>query len=60
MKLLYTPEAISDLTRLREFIELKNPETAERIGQDLVQGISRLLIPKWFEIFLLICVSLDI
>ena len=42
MKLLYTPEAIDDLQRLREFIEVKNPEAVARIGQNLIQGISKL------------------
>lgn len=42
MKLLYTPEAIDDLRRLREFIAINNPEAAERIGADLVQGITKL------------------
>ena len=42
MKLLYTPEAISDLQRLREFIAEKNPEAAERVGFQLVTDISKL------------------
>ncbi len=32
MKLLYSPESINDLIRLREFIEIKNPQTAKRIA----------------------------
>lgn len=42
MKLLYTPEAITDLRRLREFIAEKNPEAAEKVGPQLVADISRL------------------
>ena len=42
MKLLYTPEAIMDLRRLREFIAQKNPEAAEKVGPQLVADISRL------------------
>ncbi len=42
MKLLYTPEAIDDLQRLRAFIETKNPEAAARIGRNLIQEISKL------------------
>lgn len=42
MKLLYTPEAINDLRRLREFIAEKNPEAAEKIGPQLMADISRL------------------
>ena len=42
MKLLYTPEAISDLQRLREFIAEKNPDAAERVGSQLMIDISKL------------------
>ena len=42
MKLLYTPEAITDLRRLREFIAEKSPEAAEKIGPQLMADISRL------------------
>jgi len=42
MRLLYTPEAITDLRRLREFIAEKNPEAAEKVGPQLVADISRL------------------
>lgn len=44
MKLLYTPEAITDLRRLREFIAEKNPEAAQKIGAQLVSDISRLVV----------------
>ncbi|MCH4811864.1 type II toxin-antitoxin system RelE/ParE family toxin [Vreelandella neptunia] len=39
MKLVYTDEAIEDLTRLREFISVHNPSTAARIAADLVGRI---------------------
>jgi len=42
MKITYTPEAVSDLTRLREFIEQKNPKAAQRIAAELIQGITQL------------------
>lgn len=42
MKLVYAPEAIHDLERLRDFIAEKNPAAAERIAQDLFQGIQNL------------------
>ncbi|MCF6254118.1 MAG: type II toxin-antitoxin system RelE/ParE family toxin [Thiomicrorhabdus sp.] len=44
MKITYTPEAIADLVRLREFIENKNPQAARRIAKELVAGISQLKI----------------
>ncbi len=42
MKITYTPEAIGDLIRLREFIESKNPQAAQRIANDLIKGIKQL------------------
>ncbi len=42
MKLLYTPEAFHDLKRVRKFIADNNPEAAQRIGSELVEGISKL------------------
>ena len=42
MKILYTPESIDDLTRLREFIQVKNPEAASRIAKSIIKGISQL------------------
>ncbi len=42
MKITYTPEAIGDLIRLREFIESKNPQAAQRIAKDLIKGIKQL------------------
>lgn len=47
MKISYTPEAITDLSRLREFIEIKNPVAAQRIGNELLIGIDKLKVfPK--------------
>lgn len=47
MKISYTPEAIADLARLREFIEIKNPVAAQRIASELLIGIDKLKIfPK--------------
>jgi len=42
MKIVFTPESIEDLTRLREFIEIKNPDAAKRIANSIVDGISKL------------------
>jgi len=42
MKITYTPEAINDLIRLREFIEDKNPQAAQRIAKALIKGIKQL------------------
>lgn len=47
MRIEYSPESIHDLTRLREFIESKNPIAARRIANELLDGISKLrLFPK--------------
>jgi len=43
MKLLYTPEAISDLGRLKEFIEAKNPLAAKNISINIREGIDKLM-----------------
>ena len=42
MRVLYTPESIGDLQRLREFIEIKNPQAAQRIAKSIIKGISQL------------------
>ncbi len=42
MKIVYTPEAIEDLARLREFIESNNPEAAGRIANSLLDGVKKL------------------
>ncbi len=47
MKIRYTPEAIDDLNRLREFIEVKNPVAAQRVSRELLLGIDKLKVfPK--------------
>jgi len=42
MKISYTPEAIGDLIRLRQFIEQKNPQAAKRIASAIQKGIKQL------------------
>ncbi len=42
MKISYTPEAIRDLIRLRQFIEQKNPQAAKRIADAIRKGIKQL------------------
>ena len=42
MNILYSPEAIDDLVRLREFIAAKNPYAAKHIAQKLLSGIEKL------------------
>ena len=42
MKIIYTPEAISDLEQLREFITEENPKAAKRIANALQYGIKKL------------------
>lgn len=42
MKISYTKEAVADLQRLREFIEIKNPTAAKRIASELLQAINKL------------------
>jgi len=44
MRVSYTPEAISDLARLREFISVKNPDAAQKIAKSIKEGISQLKI----------------
>lgn len=47
MNIQYTPEAVDDLNRLREFISEKNPYTAQRVAGELLEGINKLLtFPK--------------
>ena len=45
MKLVYTDEAIEDLKRLREFIEVHNPSVAAKIAAELVGKIG--LLPEF-------------
>ena len=42
MTISYTPEAVGDLSRLREFIAEKNPNAAQRIAGELLEGTSKL------------------
>ncbi len=42
MRVSYSKEAIKDLIRLREFIEIKNPLAAQRASTLLQKGISQL------------------
>ncbi len=44
MKISFTPEAVVDLSRLRAFIESKNPIAAQRIANELLKGIEKLKI----------------
>lgn len=47
MNVRYTPEAVNDLHKLREYIEEKNPAAARRISLELVAGIGKLKVfPK--------------
>ena len=47
MNLFYTPEAIDDLQRLKEFIETKNPLAAKKVSIELREGIMKLIsFPK--------------
>jgi toxin ParE1/3/4 len=42
MKVRYSPESINDLIRLRNFIKDKNPVAAQRIANELLDGINKL------------------
>jgi len=44
MKINYSSESVRDLIRLREFIEVKNPDAAERIASELLAGIDNLKV----------------
>jgi len=44
MKIRYTTEAISDLEKLRAFVEPKNPHAARRIAAELLDGIENLAV----------------
>lgn len=47
MRVSYSPESIDDLIRLRDFIKDKNPVAAQRIANELLDGINKLkLFPK--------------
>ncbi len=42
MRITYTLEAIHDLKKLREFIEVKNPSATQRIATAILKGIDQL------------------
>ena len=42
MKVKYSPEAVTGLQRVVEFVESKNPFSARRIGIDLQEGVHKL------------------
>jgi plasmid stabilization system protein ParE len=42
MNFKFTPEAVDDLVRLREFIEEKNPIAAQRVAKEILNGIEKL------------------
>jgi len=42
MKVKYSPEAVDDLQRVVEFVEIKNPFAARRIAIDLQEGAEKL------------------
>ena len=44
MNLRFSPEAVEDLIRLRNFIEEKNPTAAQRIANDLLLGLEKLKV----------------
>lgn len=44
MRVTYTEESINDLTRLRKFIEEKNPIAAQRAAFSILKGIDQLTI----------------
>ena len=42
MRLVYSEEAVADLTRLREFVAEHNPTAAARIARELIDRIDHL------------------
>ena len=42
MKVRYSPEAVGDLRRLREFIEVENPRAANKTAATILKGIAQL------------------
>jgi plasmid stabilization system protein ParE len=44
MRLVYSESALSDLMRLKAFIDQNSPEAASRIALELVERIEKLLI----------------
>ena len=43
MKLTFSPQSVSDLERIREFIAIKNPQAARHTAQLILQKIRLLL-----------------
>jgi plasmid stabilization system protein ParE len=43
MKVTYSRRAFLDVSRLKEFIEIKSPSVANRIANQLIKGIDNLL-----------------
>jgi plasmid stabilization system protein ParE len=46
-RVIYTPTALLDLQRLREFLRPKNPVAAKRAAQAITQGVSALGSQPW-------------
>lgn len=44
MNVRYSPEAVGDLRRLREFIEAKNSRAAKKAAATILQGIAQLKV----------------
>jgi plasmid stabilization system protein ParE len=44
MSINFTPEAISDLVRLREFIAEKNPLAAQKAANEILAGLENLKV----------------
>lgn len=44
MKISYTPEAIGDLKRLKQFVESRNPQAAKRIAANIKNAILQLKV----------------
>ena len=42
MNVRYSREAVNDLRRLREFIEVKNPRAAKKAASTILKGIAQL------------------
>ena len=42
MNVRYSPEAVQDLRRLREFIEVKNSRAAQKVASTILKGINQL------------------
>jgi len=42
MRISYSPDAIEDLHRLREFIAIKNPHAAGKTAASILKGIAQL------------------